>query len=201
MWDCHCSLYTMALAFLVPFHSPTHSPLHPLLHSLHSPLHSPLHSLLHSLTRAHVQGVSSNTVRVLGGGDGAKDGTKGSSLGMAQFLHQQQVSLGSTHWEIVQISETQEPGIMKVWCMVAGDLHCMRMVSGESLVSLAFCFVCVCVCAYACVCMCMCLCLCGCCSKGKCQYATPHARSWFLCKRAFTVTLLCIFRTFLDGFT
>ena len=183
----------MALAFLVPFHSPTHSPLHPLLHSLHSPLHSPLHSLLHSLTRAHVQGVSSNTVRVLGGGDGAKDGTKGSSLGMAQFLHQQQVSLGSTHWEIVQISETQEPGIMKVWCMVAGDLHCMRMVSGESLVSLAFCFVCVCVCVPMPVCACVCVFVCVAVVRRGSASMQPHMRGAGSCANALSLLLFFAF--------
>eukprot|EP00043_Microstomoeca_roanoka_P015073 m.150253 g.150253 ORF g.150253 m.150253 type:complete len:2376 (-) comp16169_c0_seq1:102-7229(-) len=72
-------------------------------------------------------GVSADTVRAFG--TGANDGASAhrKALTMAQFLQKQRANISSTHWEIIQIAETREPGIMRVWCMVAGDLHCMRL--------------------------------------------------------------------------
>lgn len=46
---------------------------------------------------------------------------------MAGFLQQTARRVASMHWQILSVAETPEPGLFKVWCMVAGNLHCMRV--------------------------------------------------------------------------
>ena len=47
--------------------------------------------------------------------------------GLGNYFEKQSVAVSRTHWEIVQIVETDEPGMMRVWALVAGDLHCMKV--------------------------------------------------------------------------
>ena len=33
-----------------------------------------------------------------------------------------------TPWQVIQIAETQSPGLFKVWAMIGSDLHCIKLV-------------------------------------------------------------------------
>ena len=43
------------------------------------------------------------------------------------FFARQAMSVTRKHWEIIQITETNAPGVMRVWALVNGDLHCMKI--------------------------------------------------------------------------
>lgn len=47
--------------------------------------------------------------------------------GLGNYFEKQSATVSKTHWEVVQMVETDEPGMMRVWALVAGDLHCMKV--------------------------------------------------------------------------
>lgn len=46
---------------------------------------------------------------------------------MGAFFAKQTMSIAHKHWEVIQIAETDEPGVMRLWAVVNGDLHCMKL--------------------------------------------------------------------------
>eukprot|EP00039_Didymoeca_costata_P008145 m.108515 g.108515 ORF g.108515 m.108515 type:complete len:2231 (-) comp13968_c0_seq1:73-6765(-) len=47
--------------------------------------------------------------------------------GLGAFLAKQKMEIASRHWQVIQIVQTDDPGVMRVWAMVAGDLHSMKI--------------------------------------------------------------------------
>jgi DNA polymerase epsilon subunit 1 len=52
---------------------------------------------------------------------------KGKGSNMGAYLARQSMQITQKHWEIVQVAETEEPGVMRLWALVNGDLHCMKL--------------------------------------------------------------------------
>eukprot|EP00049_Salpingoeca_infusionum_P023474 m.12318 g.12318 ORF g.12318 m.12318 type:complete len:2363 (-) comp5819_c0_seq1:202-7290(-) len=69
--------------------------------------------------RLKMMGISGSTAMARGASQAAST--------MRGFINQKRSELASGHWEIIQIAETRVPGQMKVWAMVGGDLHCMKL--------------------------------------------------------------------------
>ncbi|XP_026280416.1 DNA polymerase epsilon catalytic subunit 1 [Frankliniella occidentalis] len=52
---------------------------------------------------------------------------RGSSTTLGGFLRRTQRTLLDTPWQIVQIAETNQPGILKLWALVGHDLHQIKL--------------------------------------------------------------------------
>jgi DNA polymerase epsilon subunit 1 len=75
--------------------------------------------------RRRLMGISALTSRAEG--RGTVRAATAAPGGMAAFLNTTAQRTNMMHWQIIQICESPEPGLMRAWCMVGGDLHCMRV--------------------------------------------------------------------------
>ncbi|XP_062505128.1 DNA polymerase epsilon catalytic subunit A-like isoform X2 [Corticium candelabrum] len=46
---------------------------------------------------------------------------------LSTFFRKKALSLVDTPWQVIQIAETNQPGLFKLWALVGSDLHCMRL--------------------------------------------------------------------------
>uniref|UniRef100_A0A8C4Y6G4 DNA polymerase epsilon catalytic subunit n=1 Tax=Gopherus evgoodei TaxID=1825980 RepID=A0A8C4Y6G4_9SAUR len=60
---------------------------------------------------------------VLGGGV-IRDG---SSKGLSSYLRRTARSILDLPWQIVQVAETSQPGLFRLWAVIGSDLHCMKL--------------------------------------------------------------------------
>ncbi|KAG9339579.1 hypothetical protein JZ751_023470 [Albula glossodonta] len=51
----------------------------------------------------------------------------GSTTGLGSFLRKTARSILDMPWQIVQIAETSQPGLYKLWAVIGSDLHCMKL--------------------------------------------------------------------------
>uniref|UniRef100_A0A8C4T9X8 DNA polymerase epsilon catalytic subunit n=1 Tax=Erpetoichthys calabaricus TaxID=27687 RepID=A0A8C4T9X8_ERPCA len=51
----------------------------------------------------------------------------GPSTGLGSFLRRTARSILDMPWQIVQIAETSQPGLFKLWAVIGTDLHCMKL--------------------------------------------------------------------------
>uniref|UniRef100_A0A6I8NLR9 DNA polymerase epsilon catalytic subunit n=1 Tax=Ornithorhynchus anatinus TaxID=9258 RepID=A0A6I8NLR9_ORNAN len=51
----------------------------------------------------------------------------GPSTGLGSFLRRTARSILDLPWQIVQISETSQPGLFRLWAVIATDLHCIKL--------------------------------------------------------------------------
>ncbi|KAJ8379395.1 hypothetical protein SKAU_G00001730 [Synaphobranchus kaupii] len=51
----------------------------------------------------------------------------GSTTGLGSFLRRTARSILDMPWQIVQIAETSQPGLYKLWAVIGNDLHCMKL--------------------------------------------------------------------------
>uniref|UniRef100_A0A3B5MER7 DNA polymerase epsilon catalytic subunit n=1 Tax=Xiphophorus couchianus TaxID=32473 RepID=A0A3B5MER7_9TELE len=51
----------------------------------------------------------------------------GPSTGLGNFLRRTARSILDMPWQIVQIAETNHPGLYKLWAVIGNDLHCMKL--------------------------------------------------------------------------
>ena len=61
-----------------------------------------------------------------GHGTGSKRG-QGLSGGLNTFVRKTQSTLMNTHWQIIQLTKTNSPGLFKAWTLVGNDLHCLKI--------------------------------------------------------------------------
>lgn len=52
---------------------------------------------------------------------------KGQAGTLGGFLRRAQQTLLSQPWQIIQVCESREPGVLKLWAMVGDELHNIRM--------------------------------------------------------------------------
>uniref|UniRef100_A0A8C0HBU2 DNA polymerase epsilon catalytic subunit n=1 Tax=Chelonoidis abingdonii TaxID=106734 RepID=A0A8C0HBU2_CHEAB len=60
---------------------------------------------------------------VLGGGV-IRDG---SSKGLSSYLRRTARSILDLPWQIVQVAETSQPGLFRLWAVIGSDLHCIKL--------------------------------------------------------------------------
>lgn len=83
--------------------------------------------------RLRAMGITGSSTAAMRGADNGTVGpsaaaaTTAPSGGVLGYFAKQAASMRRTHWEVIQIAETDEPGIMRVWAMINGDLHCMKL--------------------------------------------------------------------------
>jgi DNA polymerase epsilon subunit 1 len=46
---------------------------------------------------------------------------------LSTFFRKQALSIVDTPWQVIQIAETNQPGLFKLWALICGDLHCMKL--------------------------------------------------------------------------
>nr|XP_039327534.1 DNA polymerase epsilon catalytic subunit A [Saimiri boliviensis boliviensis] len=51
----------------------------------------------------------------------------GPATGLGSFLRRTARSILDLPWQIVQISETSQPGLFRLWALIGSDLHCIRL--------------------------------------------------------------------------
>ncbi|XP_028851833.1 DNA polymerase epsilon catalytic subunit A isoform X2 [Denticeps clupeoides] len=51
----------------------------------------------------------------------------GPATGLGNFLRKTARSILDMPWQIVQIAETSQPGLYKLWAVIGNDLHCMKL--------------------------------------------------------------------------
>ncbi|EDQ91191.1 uncharacterized protein MONBRDRAFT_15015, partial [Monosiga brevicollis MX1] len=51
----------------------------------------------------------------------------GDSVALSRYVAGKQEAAIVNHWQIIQIANTSTPGIFKLWCLVDGGLHAMRL--------------------------------------------------------------------------
>ncbi|KAK2507903.1 hypothetical protein MC885_010384 [Smutsia gigantea] len=52
---------------------------------------------------------------------------EGPTTGLGGFLRRTARSILDLPWQIVQISETSQAGLFKLWALISGDLHCFKL--------------------------------------------------------------------------
>ncbi|XP_043925704.1 DNA polymerase epsilon catalytic subunit A [Protopterus annectens] len=62
---------------------------------------------------------------VTGGGGGAIRG--GPTTGLGNFLRRTARTILDMPWQIVQIAETSQPGLYKLWSVIGNELHCIKL--------------------------------------------------------------------------
>ncbi|KYO36959.1 DNA polymerase epsilon catalytic subunit A [Alligator mississippiensis] len=50
-----------------------------------------------------------------------------SSTGLSSYLRRTARSILDLPWQIVQVAETSQPGLFRLWAVIGNDLHCMKL--------------------------------------------------------------------------